>query len=249
MNNVTVILSGYKRPYALKEQYAAIKDQSHKDINIIIWINSIKDIQFDEEVLNSCTTIISNENYGVWGRFAIALNSKTEYVNIIDDDTIPNNKWIENCLNTISTSDGIITTRGVIMNKNADHLYPSPPSYTAHGWCNPNEETLQVDMGCHSWFFNKNILRAFWINAPSPLPMNYGEDMHLSFIAQKYFNLNTYVAPHPKNNTDLWGSKPDTASAYGSDNAAISWSSEANAGMNKYWNFIRHDGYKIINER
>lgn len=249
MNDVTVILSGYKRPYVLKEQYEAIKNQTHKDINIILWINTVKDIKFDSNILNSCDTIISNQNYGVWGRFAIALNSRTKFINIIDDDTIPNCKWIENCLDTISKYNGVITTRGVLMNKGSDHLYPSPQSYTAHGWCNPNEEVIQVDMGCHSWFFNKDILRAFWINAPFITPMNYGEDMHLSFIAKQYFDLNTYVAPHPKNNIDLWGSKPDKASSYGSDSAAISWSGEANMGMNKYWNFIRSNNYNIVAEK
>lgn len=72
--------------------------------------------------------------------------------------------------------------------------------------------------------------------------------MHLSFVAQQYFNLGTYVAPHPKNNIDLWGSQPDKANIYGIDSVAVSWNDEANYGMNKYWNFMRENGYKIIEE-
>jgi hypothetical protein len=68
----------------------------------------------------------------------------------------------------------------------------------------------------------------------------------LSYVAQKYFGLNTYIPPHPKNNLKLWGSMPDTALKYGEDSAAISWSAEANAGMNRYWNFVRDNGYKIM---
>lgn len=248
MNDVTIILSGYKRPYTLKQQYLAIKNQTHKNIDIILWINLVDGVSFDHDILNSCNTIISKNNYGVWGRFGIALNARTPYVNIIDDDTIPGNRWIENCLNTISKQNGVITTRGVLMNDGKDKLYPFPGSYVAHGWCNPNEEILQVDMGCHSWFTHKDILKSFWLHSPSPTPLNYGEDMHLSFIAQKHFNLGTYVAPHPINNMDLWGSIPETANKYGSDAMAISWDGHANNGMNVYWNSMRQSGYKIVKE-
>lgn len=248
MSNVTVILSGYRRLYALKQQYDAIKNQSVQNIKIILWTNRCDNQHIDKEILNNTETIISNANYGVWGRFAIGLLCSTEYVCIMDDDTIPGSRWIESCLTTIEKHDGILTTRGVIANKGKDHMYPLPGSYEAHGWCNPNEETLRVDMGCHCWFFNKNILKAFWIDAPNLTPMNYGEDMHLSYAAQKYFNLYTYIPPHPASNKELWGSLPDTAIKYGTDKAAISWNGHANMGMNQYWNFIRQNGYKIISD-
>ena len=244
---ITVILSGYKRPYTLKSQYDAINNQTVKPESIMLWVNIVDDIhQYPEEVINNCESIVSNGNYGVWGRFAMALNAKTDYVCIIDDDTIPGEQWLENCLNTINIQDGILSTRGVIANKDYDRMYPAPQSYHAVGWCNPNEETTRVDMGCHSWFFAKPILRAFWAEMPLQIPMNYGEDMHLSYVAQKHFGLFTYVPPHPKDNLKLWGSMPDTASKYGQDKAAISWNPEANLGMNTYWNFIRNNGYKTV---
>lgn len=247
---ITVILNAYKRPYALQSQYDAVVNQTIKPDNIILWANIADDLsQFPPDVVNSCESIISNANYGVWGRFSIALNAKTEFVNIIDDDTIPGSRWLENCLETIKNYDGILTTRGLIADKTNDRMYPSPNSYTAVGWCNPNETTVKVDMGCHSWFFNKQILRAFWAEMPQTIPMNYGEDMHLSYVAQKYFNISTYVPPHPINDKSLWGSIPETAKQYGEDQAAISWSSEARLGMNKYWNFIRDMGYKILAEQ
>jgi glycosyltransferase involved in cell wall biosynthesis len=249
MKDITVILSGYKRGKYLREQYEAIKNQTHKNIDILLWINLIDEIkEFDPDIVNNCCSIVSNTNYGVWGRFAIALNAKSKYINIIDDDTIPHKKWLENCLETISKQNGVLTTRGIIMDKENNHLYPMPQSYTAHGWCNPNKNILQVDMGCHSWFFDKQLLRGFWANMPDIIPMNYGEDMHLSFIAQKCFSLGTFIPPHPKNNIDLWGSDPERASKYGSDESAISWSNQANMGMNKYWNYIRQNSYKILSE-
>lgn len=248
MNDVTVVLNGYKRPHTLLGQYHAIKNQTYKNIDIILWINLVDGIGFDPFILHQCDTIISQRNYGVWGRFAAALNAQTPFINIIDDDTIPGCEWIENCLNTISKYDGIITTRGVIIDKENSDKYPLPDSYKAYGWCNPNEEVTKVDFGCHSWFINKSLLKAFWLNSPIPSPMDHGEDIHLSFIAQKYFGVGTYVAPHPKDNMNMWGSMPDKGTEYGSDKEAISWNPNANYGMNQYLNFVRSNGFKIINE-
>jgi hypothetical protein len=246
MNRVTVIMSGYKRSHVAQEQYEAIKAQTVKDIDIMFWINAIQNVTFSENIIRNCQTTISNMNYGVWGRFALALNATTEYICIIDDDTVPGNRWIENCLNTVKTHNGIITTRGVIATKGNEREYPAPGSYEAFGWGNPNEEIVQVDMGCHCWFFHKNILRAFWAEAPHILPMNFGEDMHLSYAAQKHFNAATYVAPHPKDDLSLWGSQPHTGKKYGEDANAISWNTEANMGMRMYWNYMLDNGYKLI---
>jgi hypothetical protein len=249
MSKITVILSGYKRTYTIEEQYNAIKNQTIKDIDIFYWVNLTNDsLSIPQTIIDSCYSVISNTNFGVWGRFALALNATTEFICIIDDDTIPGSKWLENCLSTFEKQPGILTTRGVIANKEYESRYPLPESYTAHGWCNPNAETLRVDMGCHCWFFPKDILRGFWLEMPKDIPLNYGEDMHLSFVAQKYFEMNTYIPPHPQNDKELWGSQPELASKYGTDKAAISWNAEANAGMNQYWNYIRKNGYRIIAE-
>jgi hypothetical protein len=245
--NITVVLSGFKRPYSAQQQYNAIINQTHKPSEIIFWQNdSDKKIEFPPSVTSRCKHIRSTENYGVWGRFAIALMAKHDYICVIDDDTIPGSRWLENCISTVKQYEGVITTRGVIANSDKINEYPGPNSYEAFGWCNPNEETIKVDMGCHCWFFNKDILRAFWAEAPKTLPMNYGEDMHLSYVAQKHFNLGTYVPPHPLNDTSLWGSQPETGKQYGEDSVAISWNNAANQGMNSYWNFILSQGFKTL---
>jgi len=245
---ITVILNGYKRPHTLREQYDAIKKQTVDDVTIMLWANSVGDHhdEYPAEVVESCESTMSNGNYGVWGRFAHALNAKTKYVCIIDDDTIPGSKWLENCLVTMETHRGPLSTRGAIMNQGKDMLYPRPDSYTPVGWCNPNETPTRVDMLCHSWFLEKNWLRAFWAEMPDDIPMNFGEDMHVSYSIKKHFGLNSYVPPHPKDDLEMWGSMPETAIEYGEDAAAISWNNEANMGMGRYWNFIRKNGYKII---
>ncbi len=77
--DVTVVLSGYKRSYATLEQYKAIKNQTVKDIKIMFWVNFPDNkTSFPEEVISNCQSIISTSNYGVWGRFIESLHAQTE---------------------------------------------------------------------------------------------------------------------------------------------------------------------------
>jgi len=248
--SVTFVLSGFRRPHTLREQYEAIKAQTIQDFEILLWVNLVdkNNIKFDQEILDNCKSIVSNTDFGSWGRFIASLNAKTKYVCVIDDDTIPGKKWLENCFNTLKTHNGILSTRGTLMNKGFDLRYPGPGSYEAIGWCSANEEVTRVDMGCHSWFFEKNWLRAFFAEMPDTLPMRYGEDTHLSYAVKKHFGINTYIPPHPKNDMDLWGSMPDTAIKYGEEPVAISMDYYANVGMNRYWNFVRQAGHPIVAE-
>jgi hypothetical protein len=148
----------------------------------------------------------------------------------------------------METHRGVLSTRGAIMNLGHDREYPFGQSYTPVGWCDPNEEPVRVDMGCHSWFFEKEWLRAYWAEMPSTLPVNFGEDTHISYAVKKHFGINTYVPPHPKDDMEMWGSKPKTGHAYGNDGNGISETPGGLPGMNHYWNFVRDNGYKIIAE-
>lgn len=248
--SITVVMNGFRRPHTLREQYEAIKRQTFKDFEIILWINIVDktNITFDQDILDACQTITSNTDYGSWGRFVASLNARTKYICVIDDDTIPGSKWLDNCMNTMNENFGVLSTRGVLMNKGYDDRYPLPESYKAIGWCNPNEITTRVDMGCHSWFFDKAILRAFFAEMPYIFPQRFGEDTHISYAAKKHYNANTYVPPHPANDIEMWGSMPETAIRYGEEPVAISLDRNANLGMNQYWNAVRRAGYPIISE-
>ena len=37
--DITVVMSGYKRPFTTAEQYESIKKQTIKDVDILFWIN------------------------------------------------------------------------------------------------------------------------------------------------------------------------------------------------------------------
>ena len=110
----------------------------------------------------------------------------------------------------------MLGTIGVIFN---DLNYNN---YIRHGWANPNEETQEVDIVGHSWFFKREWLGAFWRDCDLPLHYLSGEDVHFSYCLQKYLGLKTYVPPHPKNDTAMWGSQYDSAMQLGVDKVAIS---------------------------
>lgn len=214
---VSVILNAYRRPAALREQWEAVRGQTVEN-EILIWQNRGDLLAFeplDREVQTSGICAVSNHNFGVWARFAFALNCRTEFVCVLDDDTIPGARWLENCVETMRVREGLLGTVGVIFND------PHYRSYDRTGWVNPNEEPVQTDIVGHAWFFRREWLGAFWREAQPPLHSLSGEDVHFSYSVQKYLGLNTWVPPHPPGDLSLWGSLPGPGMYYGTDAAAI----------------------------
>ena len=238
---VTVVLNGYKRGQHLAQQLEAVKKQTLRPKEIMLWQNAGED--FDPQIAGKTTWASCNKNFGVWARFAYALNAKTEYVCVFDDDTIPGKKWLENCYETIQKHEGLLGTIGVV--------YHTPNSYhpmNRIGWAEPNEKTERVDIVGHAWFFKREWLSTFWRELPEENhPMIVGEDMHFSVMLQKYLGLNTYVPPHPKDNKELWGSLPDTAWSIGQDSAALSMNMDNVHLMSEQLRKYTNNGFKIIN--
>ncbi len=116
--SVTVVLNGYKRGAHLKTQLDAIKRQTVQPDEILLWQNFGED--FKSELTSQTTHASCNKNLGVWARFAFALNAKTEYICVFDDDTIPGPKWLENCLETIKVGGLDIMVLPWICSENYD---------------------------------------------------------------------------------------------------------------------------------
>lgn len=206
--SVTVILNGYKRKNNLDEQLTAIQNQSVTVDAIMLWYNDPGDENLvNYDIMSKIPTAYSNLNLGVWARFAYALNANTKYICVFDDDTIPGKKWIENCLNTMKTHKGLLCTVGALYTIPQD---PQNSSYFEHyirfGWPHNNTEVQEVDWSGHAWFFEREWLSAYWRELPDPKYKTCGEDMHFSYMLQKYLGLKTYVPPHPPHDTEMWGS-------------------------------------------
>lgn len=228
----------------LTKQIHAIKKQTFKPNEILIWNNSQKNILNKSKdklpLIANC-----NRNLGVWARFALALNSTSEFICIFDDDTIPGPCWFENCINTIKNFNGLLGTRGI--------RFMSKRSYSpteGFGWSSPNEETQQVDIVGHCWFFRRDWLSVFWRELPE---RNHdflvGEDIHFSYTLQKYLNLNSYVPPHPIENKEMWGSNPFYAQKLGISSVAIAQRNDAAERFNKIYLFYIKKGFKILSKQ
>ncbi len=238
MGEITAILNGFKRPQFLEGQINAIRNQTIPPAEIMLWQNNT--VGFDTNLTNSITTAASNKNLGVWARFAYALNAKTEYICIFDDDTIPGPRWFENCINTMKTHEGLLGTIGLI--------YHNPTSYrpnTRYGWTEVNnDEPIRVDIVGHAWFFKREWLSAYWREFPPQGFDCVGEDMHFSAMIQKYLGLNTYVPPHPTNDKSLWGSIYGWE--LGTEPNALSFIPQNLHLMNNYHNHLINNGFKLI---
>ncbi len=237
---ITVILNGYKRAKHLDLQLKSIENQSLKPKEVMLWQNYGD--SFDVELTSKTIHASCNKNLGVWARFAFALNAKTDYICVFDDDTIPGFRWLENCYNTIQKYDGLLGTVGLIFNDPNNYI-----NNTRFGWPNPNNEALEVDIVGHSWFFKRDDLSTFWREMPSlNQDILVGEDIHFSYTLQKYMNKKTYVPPHPKDNIDMWGSIPETAWSIGTEKVGISMNSDNIAKMNETFINYQKKGFKIL---
>jgi GT2 family glycosyltransferase len=218
---ITVILNCYKRPQYLSEQIEAIKSQSIPPKDIWIWYNKPEDNpQYDLSDLG-CKVVTCNHNFKFHGRFAFGLLAPTEYVAFFDDDTIPGSKWFESCLNTINKGfNGILGSAGIYLEEN---------KYDPHqkiGWNGINNKQItEVDLVGHAWFMKKESLRYLWYE--DPISWDNGEDMQLSYQAQKYGGIKTYVPPHPTSDHSIWGSLPEKGLKYGNDENA-NWIRKSN---------------------
>jgi hypothetical protein len=51
------------------------------------------------------------------------------------------------------------------------------------------EKVGEADIVGHSWFFERELLTAFWRELPDPKFDRAGEDIHFSYMLQKYLGL------------------------------------------------------------
>lgn len=196
---ITVILNCYRRPEYLAEQIQAIKNQSVQPTEIWVWVNNHKDNEsYDFDALDVDRVFNNSYNWKYYGRFAAAMLAKTKYVAFFDDDTIPGNKWFENCISCMQEEEGIMGGAGVIL-KNKKYQ-----GHDRFGWSSKNVNKVKVDLVGHAWFFKKDWLKYVWME--DPLTWDNGEDIHFAYTAQKHGNIPSFCPPHPPGHPELHSS-------------------------------------------
>ncbi len=244
--DVSVVLTLYKRPEKLLEQLDYIDHQTLKPKEILLFQDAtdLPQITLSKEITSRITNYIKvDKNVGVWGRFAVGLLATSKYICFFDDDTIPGNRWLENCHTQILKKRGLYGTIGIDSWNFSEYPYSG---YRRWGWDGPCHFAKKVDFVGHSWFLEKDWLGVMWINNSNIYSFKYvGEDMFLSYSLKKWLGIKTYVPPHPISNTELYGSIPDKALKYGQDkNIAIGYNSTQLENMNKAIKILISRGLK-----
>lgn len=242
-SDVSVVLNVFRRSKHFPAQLKAIQEQSVRPREILVWENGEEGVP--EDLRNFVTVARASRNFGVWARFSYALNATSEFICVIDDDTIPGKDWLKNCLTTFAQTPGLLGTRGL--------TFESANNYSINresGVYGANEQTTQVDIVGHSWFFRREWLAAYWAEYSTrfdnPLA---GEDIHFSYALQKHHSLPTLVPPHRISHPDEWGSDPRFAREIGEENVAISKGAKA---MQVFENALQHYrklGFKTMIEK
>lgn len=238
---VTVVLNGFRRQHTLGEQIAALKSQSHPIQKIMYWNlkSNARRYQPDYKLLlkEDIEYAETSHDYGVWGRFSFALNANTAFVCIIDDDIMPGKDYIKNCVQCFQDKPGIYGALGNAINKSNNRK-------SLFGWKGRHNETVQqVNYLYQTWFMPLQALNAFWSRpVPEKLSKNrhIAEDIHLSLMAKKQLNLNTYVVPHPAGNKRKWGNI--TGHSHGLDAYAVHLNAELRNGMDMYLEYAFSQG-------
>jgi len=197
--DITAILTCYRRPEYLAEQISALKNQTIPPKEIWVWVNKhVDNSEYDFTDCGADCVFRNDRNWKFHARFALAQLARTRYVALFDDDTIPGEKWFENCLDSEAVSPGIYGGIGVVLNENR---------YQNHdrvGWSSPNNEIVEVDLVGHAWFFKKAYLQYMW--KEEPYTWENGEDIQFSYLCKHYGDVRTYVPPHPKGSPAMFSS-------------------------------------------
>ncbi len=195
---ITAILNCYRRPQNLNAQINSLLDQTIPPEEIWIWKNYHSETSGIDFSQSKYRVFDCNHNWKYCGRFAAACLVDTEYTLVLDDDTIPGSRWIENCLETHEQTPGIMGGVGVSLATDSSYQ----PN-TRYGWVSANEEVVEVDLVGHSWFFPSEYIKYMWMEKPM---WDNGEDMHFSAMCQIHGNISTYVPAHPRNDLSQWSS-------------------------------------------
>ena len=247
--DVDVVLTCYKRPQILSQQLAAIKNQTLAPRRIFLYqdgIDGYYKVELNDKILNEFDAYkIAKTNGGVWKRFEFAEEiCKSPYVCLFDDDTIPGERWLENCHMNSLQNRGVYGTNGVLMTEPEEY----PRKFLNVGWHKPNIKTCAVDFVGHSWFFEREFLNGLLSKSWSKNYKRCGEDMTLSVAAAER-GFGTYVPQHPVKILSLWGSLPEFGWSYGDDEIAIHKNPDNVRTMINVLKEIRASGWQCLLEQ
>jgi hypothetical protein len=217
---ISVILTAWQRPQHLEEQVDRVLRQTVPPHEVVLWYNqppSVLGLFQKKQLLefknaSKVKKIICDHNFGIIPRFAMAPSMEGDYICIFDDDTMPGERWFENCLRYVDSEKAMCGTIGLRFLSRDEPKTEVPRM----GWDGCNEKIEFVDLVGHSWFFRREWARYFWDS--EPVIRTFGEDIHFCAMLQRH-GIRVACPPHPASDKSLWGS---VKGALGVDRVAIS---------------------------
>lgn len=203
--DVTIVLNIWKRHY-FEEQLEALLKQSilPKEIWVIHYETHVdiqKALNKFRIVFPNIIIINSGKNLKYFGRLSIAINANTKFLWFLDDDIIPGNNYLKNCLKNCIANNSIICCSGRIIPKNnlrPEEFNPNtlksiyigdyPGEKKSFNYCATNS---YVDYGCQSYFIKREWLSIIW--SIWPITFLSGEDIHLSATCKLKLDIDTIV--------------------------------------------------------
>jgi hypothetical protein len=240
---ISVILTAWQRPQYLEEQVDRVLRQTVPPHDIVLWYNQPPKALglFERKHLlkfknsDKVKKIVCDHNFGIVPRFLMAAVMEGEYVCIFDDDTMPGERWFENCLRYVDKEKAMCGTIGLRFLSKTEPRTEVPRM----GWDGCNEQLEFVDLVGHSWFFRKEWAR--WFMEKEPLIQSFGEDFHFCAMLQRH-GVRIACPPHPKNDKSLWGS---VKGELGVDRVAISSQNKSQV-FGEVLRYEVENGYKLI---
>lgn len=240
---ISVILTAWQRPQLLEEQVDRVLRQTVTPVEIVLWYNQPPKTlgifggkHFSGfRNANKVRKIFCDHNFGIIPRFALASALEGEYVCIFDDDTMPGERWFENCLRYVDSEKTMCGTIGLRFLSETKPETEVPRM----GWDGCNNNLEFVDLVGHSWFFRREWARFFW--DAEPVIRSFGEDIHFCAMLQRH-GIRVACPPHPRDDTSLWGS---VNGKLGADSVAISSQDRSR----DYAMVLRHEvenGFKLM---
>ncbi|GMH07122.1 hypothetical protein Nepgr_008962 [Nepenthes gracilis] len=160
--------------------------------------------------------ISSTYDFKYFGRFQMALQTEGDLVYIVDDDMIPGRRMLEILSHVAGTDkyrNSVLGSIGRILPfRQKDFTFPSYRKYGAKeaGLYLPDpaydilvERVVQVDFLSSSWFLSSDLVKTLFIE--DPYTFMTGEDLHLSYVLQKYRNAGSFVLPVDPKDKETWG--------------------------------------------
>lgn len=187
MSNITVIVNVWKRN-SCEEIMQRIESQTVRDqiSEIIVWQNeSHVDLSATREKYNFTHVHSVNKNWKFHARFTLPLVVNTDYCVVIDDDTLPNEKYLEECIRISKSGDDKV----IICANGRDILSKSNPVMQKGYESEDLRATTEVDFGGHSWFFKTEIINMMW--RENSRLFDSGEDIELCASASVFGGVKT----------------------------------------------------------